>query len=170
MITHKEIQTIRHQECIRLFLVSLEGCLPRGGRLLMYAENIFNVLLTDLVKSFAAFIQCPLFLSETFFPPLCIPKIPIVAVVQSLSRVQLSATPWTISLPGSSAHGISQARIPEQIAIFFSKKIPTLTPSETLPHPPFPHCPDLLSYPISDSKLGSLQVNLQSLLLVYFFF
>ena len=47
----------------------------------MYAENIFNVLLTELVKSFAAFIQCPLFLLETFFPPLCIPKIPIVAVV-----------------------------------------------------------------------------------------
>jgi len=31
-------------------------------------------------------------------------------------------TPWTVSsLPGSSAHGISQARILELIAVFFSR-------------------------------------------------
>ena len=35
----------------------------------------------------------------------------------SLSRVQLCATPW--SLPGSSIHGIFQARILEWVAIFF---------------------------------------------------
>ena len=33
--------------------------------------------------------------------------------VQSLSCVQLFAIPWTVSLPGSSVHGIFQARILE---------------------------------------------------------
>ena len=31
------------------------------------------------------------------------------------------ATPWTVSPPGSSVHGISQARILEWVAIFFSR-------------------------------------------------
>ena len=35
----------------------------------------------------------------------------VVVVVQSLSRVWLFATPWTAAPPGSSAHGISQARV-----------------------------------------------------------
>ena len=36
---------------------------------------------------------------------------------QSLSRVQLFATPWTASLPGSSVHGILQARILEWVVM-----------------------------------------------------
>ena len=40
--------------------------------------------------------------------------------VKSLSRVQLFATP-DCSLPGSSVHGILQARILEWAAIFFSR-------------------------------------------------
>ena len=36
--------------------------------------------------------------------------------VQSLSRVRLFATPWTSSLPGSSLHGILQARVLEWVA------------------------------------------------------
>ena len=47
--------------------------------------------------------------------------------VKSLSRIQLFATPWTAivssargSLPGSSVHGIFQARILEWVAISFS--------------------------------------------------
>ena len=37
-----------------------------------------------------------------------------IVVVQSLSNVQLFATPWTVcNIPGSSVHGISQARILE---------------------------------------------------------
>ena len=39
--------------------------------------------------------------------------------VKSLSRVQLFATPWT---PGSSVHGIFQARILEWVAISFSRR------------------------------------------------
>ena len=45
--------------------------------------------------------------------------------VKSLSCVQLFVTPWTIySLPGSSVHGIFQARILEWVAISFSRDFP----------------------------------------------
>ena len=39
--------------------------------------------------------------------------------VKLLSRVRLFATPW--SLPGFSVHGIFQARVPEWVAISFSR-------------------------------------------------
>ena len=35
----------------------------------------------------------------------------IVVTVESLSRVQLFATPWTVAPPGSSVHGVFQARL-----------------------------------------------------------
>ena len=41
--------------------------------------------------------------------------------VKSLSHIQLFATPWTVAPPGSSVHGILQARILEWGAIAFSK-------------------------------------------------
>ena len=41
---------------------------------------------------------------------------------QSLSHVQLFATPWTAALPGSSVHGIFQARILEWVAISSSRE------------------------------------------------
>ena len=44
-----------------------------------------------------------------------------VVAVQSLSRVWLFVTPMDYSLPGSSVHGISQAKILEWVAIFFSR-------------------------------------------------
>ena len=40
--------------------------------------------------------------------------------VKSLNRVRLFATPWT-SPPGSSIHGIFQARVLEWVSIFFSR-------------------------------------------------
>ena len=49
--------------------------------------------------------------------------------VNSLNRVQLLATPWTLSdpmdcsLPGSSIHGIFQARVLEWVAIAFSDNV-----------------------------------------------
>ena len=39
--------------------------------------------------------------------------------VKSLSRVRLVATPWTVAYPGSSIHGILQARTLEWVAISF---------------------------------------------------
>ena len=42
--------------------------------------------------------------------------------VQSLSRVQLFATPWTVAHQASSVHGIFQARILEWVAIYFSRE------------------------------------------------
>ena len=42
--------------------------------------------------------------------------------VKSLSHVWLFATPWTVSLPGSSVHGIFQARTLEWVTISFSRK------------------------------------------------
>ena len=42
--------------------------------------------------------------------------------VKSLSCVPLFATPWTVSLPGSSVHGHFQARILEWVAISFSRR------------------------------------------------
>ena len=44
-------------------------------------------------------------------------------VVQQLSCVQLFCDPIDYSPPGSSVHGIFQSRIPEWVAIFFSKGI-----------------------------------------------
>ena len=41
--------------------------------------------------------------------------------MKSLSHVRLFVTPWTISLPGSSIHGIFQARVLERVAISFSR-------------------------------------------------
>ena len=40
---------------------------------------------------------------------------------QSLSRVRLFATPWTVARPGSSVQGILQAQILEWVAIPFSR-------------------------------------------------
>ena len=42
--------------------------------------------------------------------------------VKSLSHVWLFATPWTVSLPGSSVHGIFQARTLEWVTISFSRR------------------------------------------------
>ena len=47
-------------------------------------------------------------------------------VVQSLSHVRLFCNPMTCSPPGSSVHGISQARILEWVAISFSRASPWL--------------------------------------------
>ena len=44
--------------------------------------------------------------------------------VWSLSRVQLFCDPLDCSLPGSSVHGISQARTLEWVAISFSRDLP----------------------------------------------
>ena len=44
-----------------------------------------------------------------------------VVIMESLSSVRLFATPWSISPPGSSVHGISQARILDWVAIPFSR-------------------------------------------------
>ena len=56
---------------------------------------------------------------ETRIPHVC------VCVRESLCQVQLFATPWTVAcssaLPGSSVHGILQARVPEWFAISFSR-------------------------------------------------
>ena len=41
--------------------------------------------------------------------------------VKSLSRVRLLATPMDCSLPGSSVHGVFQARVLEWVAIAFSE-------------------------------------------------
>ena len=45
----------------------------------------------------------------------------VIVIVQSLSYLQLSCDPVDCCLPGSSVHGISQARILEWVAILFSK-------------------------------------------------
>ena len=43
--------------------------------------------------------------------------------VKSLSHIWLFATPWTVCLPGSPAHGIFQARVQYWVAISFSRGI-----------------------------------------------
>ena len=51
--------------------------------------------------------------------------------VKSLSRVRLSATPWTVA----SLHGILQARVLEWVAIFLLQGIfPTQGSNPALPH------------------------------------
>ena len=54
--------------------------------------------------------------------------------VKSLSRVQLSVNPRTISLPCSSVHGIFQARVLEWVAFSFSSIFPTQGSNLGLPH------------------------------------
>ena len=49
------------------------------------------------------------------------PKDPFVVVIQSLSHVQLFCDSMDCSLPGSSVHGILQARILKKVAISFSR-------------------------------------------------
>ena len=44
-----------------------------------------------------------------------------VVAVQPLSRVRLFCNPMACSLPGSSVHEISQAKIMEQVAISLSR-------------------------------------------------
>ena len=61
-------------------------------------------------------------LCETLTPGT--PVVVIVLVVSLLSCVQLFATPMDCSLPGSSIHGISQARIPEWVAISSPRDLP----------------------------------------------
>ena len=41
-----------------------------------------------------------------------------------LSRIQLFATPWALSLQGSSVHGVFQARVLEWVAISSSPDLP----------------------------------------------
>ena len=48
----------------------------------------------------------------------------VVVVVQKLSRVRLFGDPMDCSPPHSSVHGISQATIPEGVAISFSREFP----------------------------------------------
>ena len=53
-----------------------------------------------------------------------LPLVPLVGKwnkVKLLSCVRLFVTPWTVALPGSSVHGISQARVLEWVAISFSR-------------------------------------------------
>ena len=46
-----------------------------------------------------------------------------VPLPSPLSRVQLFVTPWTVSPPGPSVHGILQARILERVVIPFSRDL-----------------------------------------------
>ena len=47
----------------------------------------------------------------------------LLLLLSHFSRVRLCATPWTTSPPGSSVHGIFQARVLELGAIVFSNYI-----------------------------------------------
>ena len=48
----------------------------------------------------------------------------VVLLFQSLNWIQLFCNPRDCSLPGSSVHGISQARTLEEVAISFSRDLP----------------------------------------------
>ena len=51
-----------------------------------------------------------------------------LSVVKSLSHVRLFATPWMVVRQAPYVRGISQARILEQVAVFFSIKIVLFRP------------------------------------------
>ena len=57
-------------------------------------------------------------------PPLSshVTNISCIQIMRELPRVPLFVTPWTVAPPGSSAHGIFQARMLEWIAISFSRE------------------------------------------------
>ena len=54
-------------------------------------------------------------------PGLCLVYVVVVVVVQLLSLIQLFCNPMDCSPPGSSIHGISQARILKWVTILFSR-------------------------------------------------
>ena len=69
---------------------------------------------------------CPQFLAQSSWDPWKKKDeisllLPLLSCMKSLSRVRLFATPWTVVLPGSSIHGILQARVLEWVAISFSR-------------------------------------------------
>ena len=78
--------------------------------------------------------------------------------VKLLSRIRLFVTPTDCSLPGSSVHGIFQARILEWVAISFSRNIREGTQSHSLTDnwikdllSMAPHIRARLSFPLSQS-------------------
>ena len=84
--------------------------------------------------------------------------------MKSLNRVRLLATPWTAALPGSSTHGIFQARVLEWGAIAFSKcslGVILNSPSGTLPWPYTEHIKTRIPFLFIEvaSPIYSLFVN-----------
>ena len=45
----------------------------------------------------------------------------LIVIIQPLSHVQLFVTTWTVAPPGSSVHGIFQAKILKWVAFSFSR-------------------------------------------------
>ena len=62
--------------------------------------------------------------SITPIPPTIYTQQGACVCAHSLSRVRLSATPWTAALPGSSVHGFLQARLLEWVAMPSSRRAP----------------------------------------------
>ena len=81
---------------------------PKGW----YAILVIHKCKTPLIKHNMVFMSFPQMSVLAFHL--------IISEVKSLSRVQLFATPMDSSLPGSSVHGIFQARILEWAAIWLS--------------------------------------------------
>ena len=72
------------------------------------------------------FLHSQSILPSLIFPPYNVPLFKIIffllfVVIESISYIQLFSDPMDCSLPGSSVHGISQARILEWVAISFSR-------------------------------------------------
>ena len=82
------------------------------------------------------FLVWPRMLAGTRSLPLTPTPSPLgqVVVVSFLSRVQLFCDPTDCSLPGSSVHGISQARILEWVAISFFRRSSRLRDQTCLWH------------------------------------
>ena len=55
--------------------------------------------------------------SWSWFQPLCVLRFFMLCVCYTVSGVSDSATPWTVAPPGSSVHGIPQARVLEWVAM-----------------------------------------------------
>ena len=83
---------------------------------------------------FCSFLKVPIFQNESFMIDLWSLLITIydvmlktrvgVCVCELLSCVQFCVTLWTVAQPGSSVHGILQARILEWVSIPFSGDLP----------------------------------------------
>ena len=76
-------------------------------------SSIFSVLYSSVPTHCA--------INPTWIYQMIIFKKNVVVVLQSLSCVRHICYPVDCSLPGSSVHGISQARILEQVAISYSR-------------------------------------------------
>ena len=98
--------------------MNIQGCFSSGltGLISLQSNGLSRIFSSTTVLKHQFFVHQPFFMD-----PLSHPYMKVK--VKSLSRVRLFCDPMDCSLPGSSVHGIFQARVLEWVAISFSEGV-----------------------------------------------